>query len=70
MICPRPCMVQMGENDKLFDMQGSLIEAKRAASFYEKLGIGEKFLFDVHPGGHEYEIESIFGFFDRYLREE
>lgn len=67
MICPRPCMVQMGENDKLFDLEGAAKEVNRAASFYKKLGIADKFVFDVHSGGHEYENEAIFNFFEKYL---
>jgi len=68
MICPRPCLVQLGENDTLFDLDGAKTEAERAASFYEKLGISEKFVFHVHGGGHEYENERIFRFFDNYLK--
>lgn len=70
LICPRPCMVQIGEKDELFDLKGAAIEAKRAAFFYEKLGIGDRFLFKLHPGGHEYEIESIFDFFEKYLKQD
>ena len=67
MICPRPCLVQLGKNDTLFDLDGAKTEAERAASFYEKLGISEKFVFHVHDGGHEFENERIFDFFDKYL---
>jgi hypothetical protein len=68
LICPRPCMVQMGENDGLFEMEGARKEAKRASIFYEKLGIGDRFSFNAHPDGHEFENESIFKFFDKYLK--
>ena len=67
MICPRPCMVQMGKNDELFDLEGAKKEVDRALSFYKNLGIPEKFVFDVHPGGHEYENDAIFKFFEEYL---
>lgn len=69
MICPRPCLVQLGEKDSLFDLEGAKVEAERAASFYKKLDITEKFVFDVHTGGHEYENERIFRFFDNYLKQ-
>lgn len=68
LICPRPCMVQLGEQDQLFDMDGARIEAERAALFYKKLGIEDRFEFTTHSAGHEFEIESIFRFFDKYLR--
>lgn len=67
LICPRPCMIQMGENDTLFDMERSRKEAERAALFYKKLGIPDRLVFNTHPGGHEFENESIFKFFEKHL---
>lgn len=67
MICPRPVMIQMGEKDTLFDLEGARREAKKAARHYERLGIADSFEFSVHPGGHVFEIESIFSFFDKNL---
>jgi dienelactone hydrolase len=67
LICPRPCMVQLGENDNLFDMAGAKKEAARAAEFYQKLGIPDRFEFNTHKGAHEFELESIFRFFGKYL---
>lgn len=68
LICPRPCYVQLGEKDELFKIDGARIEAKRTSEFYNKLGIQDKFEFRTHPGGHEFEIGSVFDFFDKYLR--
>ena len=67
MICPRPMMIQMGEKDTLFDLEGARREAKKAARHYEKLGIADSFEFSVHPGGHVFEIASIFRFLDKHL---
>lgn len=67
MICPRPVMIQMGEKDTLFDLDGARREAGKAASFYRKLGIEDRFEFSVHPGGHVFEVESIFNFLDKHL---
>lgn len=67
LICPRPCMVQLGENDGLFNMDEAKKEAGRSAEFYKKLGIGDRFEFNTHKGGHEFEIEAIFRFFGKYL---
>ena len=61
-------MIQMGEKDTLFDLEGARREAKKAAKYYEKLGIEDSFEFSVHPGGHVFEIESIFRFIDKHLR--
>jgi len=67
LICPRPCMVQLGETDALFDMEGAKKEAAKASIYYEKLGISERFEFDTHPGGHEFDNASIFRFFEKHL---
>ena len=68
MICPRPVMIQMGEKDTLFDLEGARREAKKAASYYKRLGIEDSFEFSVHLGGHVFEIESIFRFLDKHLK--
>jgi len=67
LICPRPCMVQVGEKDPLLNLEGSKREAARAAEFYKKLGISNRFEYRIHPGAHEFENESIFRFFAKYL---
>lgn len=68
MICPRPCLVQLGEQDSLFGMGEARAEAKRASFFYEQLGMEDNFKFASHPGGHEFEIEGIFDFFGENLK--
>jgi len=68
LICPRPCMVQIGEKDELFNLDGARKESARAAQFYEKLGIGDLYEFNVHPAAHEFDIPSVFRFFDKHLK--
>lgn len=68
MICPRPCFVQLGEKDGIFDMNNARLEIDRTRIYYEKLGIKDLFKFKEHPGGHEFEINSIFDFFGKYLK--
>lgn len=48
-------------------MEGAKKEAERAATYYEKLGISDRFEFNTHTGGHEFENESIFRFFEKHL---
>ncbi len=67
MICPRPLMIQMGAEDTLFDLEGVRREAKKAAVYYEKLGIGDMYQYSEHAGGHVFENESIFQFFKKHL---
>lgn len=67
MVCPRPLMIQMGAEDTLFDLEGVRREAKKAAVYYEKLGIGDLYEYSEHAGGHVFENESIFQFFKKHL---
>ena len=61
-------MVQIGETDALFNLEEARKESARASQFYEKLGISDKYEFNVHPAGHEFDIPSVFRFFDKHLK--
>jgi dienelactone hydrolase len=68
LICPRPCLVQLGEQDGAINpMEGARVEAERAAQFYQKLGLADRFQFQTHAGGHEFDTPAILAFFDRHL---
>jgi len=68
LICPRPCLVQIGEQDgALNPLPGARAEAERAAAYYRQLGVADKFQFHVHAGGHEFDPAAILDFFDRHL---
>lgn len=67
MICPRPILIQMGKHDTVIDINDSRKEVARASKFYEKLNYSDKFIFHVHEGGHEFEVNTILDFFDKNL---
>jgi len=68
LICPRPCYVEIGLKDgALNNLDGARIEAERAAQYYRKLGLADRFQFNLHPAGHEFDTPAILGFFDRHL---
>ena len=67
MICPRPCLVQVGEKDEVVPIAGARKEAALAAKAYEKLGFNSRFIFQVHEGGHVYDTPAILDFFDSTL---
>lgn len=68
LICPRPCLVQIGKQDgALNDMVGARTEAERAALYYRRLGVADRFHFNAHSGGHEFDPRVILDFFDRHL---
>jgi hypothetical protein len=68
LICPRPIMIQMGVKDEVVKLENARREIEKAGSYYKKLGISDKFLFLEHPAGHEFDIENLFAFFDKYLK--
>jgi hypothetical protein len=68
LICPRPCYVEIGLQDgALNNLDGARVEAERAAQFYRQLGFADRFKFNLHPGGHEFDTPAILAFFDRHL---
>jgi hypothetical protein len=68
MICPRPLMIQSGTQDTVAPLEATHQAVPVARRYYEKLGIEQRFEFDVHPGGHVFENEAIFRFFGKHLR--
>ena len=69
LIAPRPILIQLGEKDGAINpLKGARREAARAASYYERLGLSDRFTFQIHPGGHEFDTPAILDFFDRHLR--
>ena len=68
LICPRPLMIQNGEEDTVIPVEGARRGAPQAVLYYKRLGIEGRFTYFEHPGGHEFHNESIFDFFERYLR--
>ena len=49
-------------------LEGARRAVPKARAYYEKLGIADRFEFDVHSGGHVFENEAILAFFDKHLR--
>jgi len=68
LICPRPLMIQSGKADGVVPYKGAKRAVPKIRAYYEKLGIADRFEFSVHEGGHVFENEAIFRFFDKHLR--
>ena len=49
------------------EIDGARIEAGRASEYYRKLGVADRFQFNLHPAGHEFDTPAILAFFDRHL---
>ena len=67
LICPRPLLIQNGVNDPVVPVEEAREAAPRAKAFYDHLGIGGRFAYHEHPGGHEFDNDAIFAFFEKQL---
>ena len=63
LICPRPLLIQNGEVDTVIPVEGARRAAPKVQAIYDRLGISDRFEFQVHPGAHEFDNERIYSFF-------
>lgn len=67
LIAPRPCLVEIGEQDTTFVVD----DARRAYADLERIyaaaGCPERLDVDVHPGGHAFSGAKAFDWFARWL---
>lgn len=68
LICPRALIVEVGEKDTLFTIDGARATAPDAAVHWERLGIPERFRFAPFPGGHEFWGEGAYEFLKANLK--
>ena len=67
LICPRPIMSQTGKCDGIAWWPWVLEEFERTKAHYDKLGIGERCVMDLHEGGHEIRVEIGLEFMKKWL---
>lgn len=67
MICPRPVMVQHGKADRIGWWPDVVKEFEAGKVHYDKLGIPERFVLDLHDGGHEASVEAGVNFLKKWL---
>lgn len=68
LICPRPFMIEVGDRDPLFAVEGAQAEAVRARRYWEGLGVPDRFVFHVFSGGHEFKSDGAFAFINPLLK--
>jgi len=68
LIAPRPFLIEVGEKDELFAVEGARTEAERARVYWDKLGVPERFVFEVFDGGHEFKGDQAYDFVRPYLK--
>jgi hypothetical protein len=67
LICPRPVLIQTGENDPVSFAALVGEEFVAASEHYEKLGIKERIEWYLHPGEHEVHFDNGFQFLEKWL---
>ncbi len=67
LICPRELMIQAGKNDDAPHRDMGIRLAPVAATYYQKLGLADRFQFDLFDGGHEFVDASAWAFVARHL---
>ncbi len=67
LICPRPFMVELGDQDLVMPHSWSAREYRRVRRLYASLGIPERTRIHWGHGGHQIYATSTFRFLDRWL---
>ena len=67
LICPRPVLIQTGENDPVSFAPLVGEEFAAANEHYENLGIKECCEWYLHPGKHEVHFDNGFQFLQKYI---
>ena len=68
MICPRPFMAEMGQQDAVTPPAWAHREYAKVAALYAKLGLPERTEIHWGPGGHQIFAERSYPFLDRWLQ--
>jgi len=67
LICPRPLEIQAGSRDNASHRESGKRLAPRAAEYYRRLGMPDRFRFVVFEGGHEFNDASAWEFLQKHL---
>ncbi len=67
LICPRPLLIQTGEQDSISWPPLVEQEFRRAQFHYQRLGLEEKIRWDRHDGSHEINVSSGVDFLKKWL---
>jgi dienelactone hydrolase len=67
LICPRAHQIQAGATDNASHREKGKELAPRAAIFYQKLNLSDRFQHVIFEGGHEFDDESAWQFVAKHL---
>lgn len=55
LVCPRALYIEVGQKDPLFDVTSARPSVPQVRATYERLGLGDRFVYREHPGVHEFD---------------
>lgn len=67
LICPRAHQIQAGTKDNASHREKGKSLAPRAAAYFEKLHLSDRFQHVVFEGGHEFNDEAAWAFVEKHL---
>tara|TARA_R110002111_G_C6007511_1_gene374230 strand:+ start:5458 stop:6573 length:1116 start_codon:yes stop_codon:yes gene_type:complete len=67
LICPRAHQIQAGSRDNASHRETGKNIAPRAAAFYEKLNLNDRFEHVIFEGGHEFNDAAAWAFVEKHL---
>lgn len=67
LVAPRRLVIQSGEQDTLFPIDGAVSAFAELARIYDMLGKRDRLYHDIHPGGHAFADDKPFEWIDRFL---
>ncbi len=67
LICPRAHQIQAGSKDNASHREKGMSLAPRAAAYFEKLHLGDRFQHVVFDGGHEFNDAVAWAFVEKHL---
>ena len=68
LVAPRPLLIEAGNQDQLFPIEGARRAAPAAARVYEQLGVADRFRFHEFVGRHDFNGAEAMDFIDKHLR--
>jgi dienelactone hydrolase len=67
LVAPRPLLIEAGNQDQLFPIEGARRVAPEAAQFHARLGAADRFRFLEFAGRHDFDGDAALRFIDERL---
>jgi len=67
LVAPRPLLINAGNQDQLFPIEGARRAAPEVGHVYERLGVADRFQFREYVARHDFDGATAMNFIDRHL---